>query len=265
MDTIEDLRKKLQKLEEKNLELTNQRNQDISRYEKEIMELRLELKREEALCRVLESEMPFPRKEAHMQSCSAEGELRDEKAKLLELQECWGHPRHRTNTISGIDIPSESSQPRFVPQGIRTPCGPAPDARWGEPRHRSYILCGTNITSSVRPYRTYTVSGTDKPSECFCLRFVPKGTTTPCGPVPDKSLRVHFEPEAAGSSPLSAPVSPHDEYFWGCMGHQLAKTPPAHARDSDEYFQQQFMPKGAAAPRGPETDGKSAFQAILVT
>ncbi|NWZ87632.1 CC171 protein, partial [Poecile atricapillus] len=79
MDTVEDLRRKLHKLEKKNLELTNQRNQDLSRYEKEIIKLRLELERGEALRRHLESEMSFARKEAHIQMYSAEDELCDAK------------------------------------------------------------------------------------------------------------------------------------------------------------------------------------------
>ncbi|NXU61868.1 CC171 protein, partial [Horornis vulcanius] len=57
MDTDEDLRRKLHKLEKKYLELTNQHNQESSRYEEEIMKLRLELERGEAIRRVLESEM----------------------------------------------------------------------------------------------------------------------------------------------------------------------------------------------------------------
>ncbi|NXY62230.1 CC171 protein, partial [Callaeas wilsoni] len=79
MDTVEDLRRKLHQVEKQNLELTNQRNRDMSRYEKEIMKLKLELERGEALRRGLESEMSFARKEAHMQMYSAEDELCDVK------------------------------------------------------------------------------------------------------------------------------------------------------------------------------------------
>ncbi|NXT70565.1 CC171 protein, partial [Chaetops frenatus] len=79
MDTVEDLRRKLHELEKKNLELTNQHNRDTTRYEKEIMKLRLELERGEALRQGLESEMAFARKEAHMQVHSAEDELCDVK------------------------------------------------------------------------------------------------------------------------------------------------------------------------------------------
>ncbi|NWZ37053.1 CC171 protein, partial [Brachypodius atriceps] len=79
MDTVENLRRKLQELEKKYLELANQRNQEMSHYAKEVMKLRLELERGEALRRGLESEMSFARKEAHMQMYSAEDELCDVK------------------------------------------------------------------------------------------------------------------------------------------------------------------------------------------
>ncbi|NWS34214.1 CC171 protein, partial [Polioptila caerulea] len=79
MDTVEDLRRKLHKLEKKNLELTNQRNRDMFCYKKEIMKLRLELERGEALRRGLESELSFARKEAHRQTYSSEEELCDVK------------------------------------------------------------------------------------------------------------------------------------------------------------------------------------------
>ncbi|XP_056370599.1 coiled-coil domain-containing protein 171-like [Oenanthe melanoleuca] len=86
METTEDLRRKFQMLEKKHLELINQYNQDMSCYEKEIMKLRLALRRREAFHRVLESEIFFARREAHVQMSSAEDELCDAKAKLLELQ-----------------------------------------------------------------------------------------------------------------------------------------------------------------------------------
>ncbi|NXI07246.1 CC171 protein, partial [Irena cyanogastra] len=79
MDTVESLRRKLRRLEKRNLELNNQRNQDTSHYEKEIMKLRLELERGETLRQRLESEMTFARKEAHIQMYSAEDELCDVK------------------------------------------------------------------------------------------------------------------------------------------------------------------------------------------
>ncbi|NXL78182.1 CC171 protein, partial [Leptocoma aspasia] len=79
MDTVQDLKRKLHRLEKKNLELNNQRNQDMSRYEKEIMKLRVELEKGEVLRQRLESEMSFARKAAHIQMYSAEDELSDVK------------------------------------------------------------------------------------------------------------------------------------------------------------------------------------------
>ncbi|NWZ95810.1 CC171 protein, partial [Nesospiza acunhae] len=79
MDTVEDLRRKLQSLEKINLELNNQHNQEMSRYEKEIIQLRLELEKGEVLRQHLESEMTFARKEANLQLYSTEDELCDAK------------------------------------------------------------------------------------------------------------------------------------------------------------------------------------------
>ena len=58
----------------------------MSHYEKEIIKLRLELERGEALLRILESEMSLAQKEAQEQMDSTEDELHDAKTKLLELQ-----------------------------------------------------------------------------------------------------------------------------------------------------------------------------------
>ncbi|NXP39718.1 CC171 protein, partial [Leiothrix lutea] len=79
MDTVEDLRRKLYQLEQKNLELTHQHHQELFHYENEVRNLRLELERGEALRRGLESQISFARKEAHMQMYSAEDELCDVK------------------------------------------------------------------------------------------------------------------------------------------------------------------------------------------
>ncbi|KAM7024530.1 uncharacterized protein M8220_015806 isoform 4-T5 [Acridotheres tristis] len=231
MDTIEDLRKKLQKLEEKNLEFTTQHNHDMSRYEKERMKLRLELQRGEALLRVLESEMSFARKDAHVQMYSAEDELRDAKSQLLELQARGRGPRHQRFRYA-----SESQLGQSQSQDFRQ------------------ALPESDLSIEAMCNRTNSASGADLPSESFWLSFVPEVTTSPRGPAPDESLCVHFEPEAAVAAPLPAPASPRDESFWGRIGYQLARTPPAHARFSDEYFQPHFGPRVAAAPRPPATD-----------
>nr|XP_041567393.1 coiled-coil domain-containing protein 171-like [Taeniopygia guttata] len=86
MDTVEDLRRKLHRLEKRNLELHSQHNQEMSHCEKEIMKLRLELERGEVLHQRLQSEMSFAKKEAHIQMSSAENKLWDAKSKVLELQ-----------------------------------------------------------------------------------------------------------------------------------------------------------------------------------
>ncbi|NXO15447.1 CC171 protein, partial [Oriolus oriolus] len=79
MDTIEDLTRKLHQAEKQIVELINQRNSDMSRYEKEIMKLRLELEREEIAHQGLQSEISFARKAACIQMYSAEDELCDLK------------------------------------------------------------------------------------------------------------------------------------------------------------------------------------------
>ncbi|NWR11903.1 CC171 protein, partial [Paradoxornis webbianus] len=72
MNTVEDLRRKLQELETK-------RTQEMFDYEKEVRQLRLDLERGEALRRGLESEVSFVRKQANMQMYTAEDELCDVK------------------------------------------------------------------------------------------------------------------------------------------------------------------------------------------
>ncbi|XP_014739352.1 PREDICTED: coiled-coil domain-containing protein 171-like isoform X3 [Sturnus vulgaris] len=233
MDTIEDLRKKLQKLEEKNLELTNQHNHDMSRYEKEIMKLRLELQRGEALLRVLESEMSFARKDAHVQMYSAEDELCDAKAKLMELQARGRGPRHQRFRYA-----SESQLDQSQSQDFRQ------------------ALPESDLSIEAMCNRTNSASGADLPSESFWLSFVPEVTTSPRGPAPDESLCVHFEPEAAVSAPLPAPASPRDEYFQPQFGLRGAAAP--HPPETDDIFQPPVSPAAAA----PAPDGKSDFKQI---
>nr|XP_031363173.1 coiled-coil domain-containing protein 171 [Lonchura striata domestica] len=73
----------------------------------------------------------------------------------------------------------------------------------------------------------------------------------PLTPAADEPLQVHFEPKTGDTPPAPAPVPAPDESFWGRIGHQLARTPPAHAGASDDSFGPQFVPKGAAAPPAP--------------
>ncbi|NWY22554.1 CC171 protein, partial [Aphelocoma coerulescens] len=75
MDTVEDLTRKLRQAEKRNVELINQRNREMSRYEKEIMKLRLEPERGEVLHQALQREIPVTKKAACIQMYSAEDEL----------------------------------------------------------------------------------------------------------------------------------------------------------------------------------------------
>uniref|UniRef100_A0A8C0V5L3 Uncharacterized protein n=1 Tax=Cyanistes caeruleus TaxID=156563 RepID=A0A8C0V5L3_CYACU len=65
-----------------------------------------------------------------------------------------------------------------------------------------------------------------------------------------ESSGVHIKPEAA----VTPPAPPSKEPFWRRIGRQLAKTPPAHARDSNESVGPRFVPKGDAAPHDPESN-----------
>lgn len=58
----------------------------MSNYEKEIIKLRSEFERGEAVRQGLESELAVARKNAHLKMCTAEEGLSDAKNKLVELQ-----------------------------------------------------------------------------------------------------------------------------------------------------------------------------------
>ncbi|NWR38234.1 CC171 protein, partial [Tachuris rubrigastra] len=75
MDTVDDLKRKLHQTEKENVALISQRKQEKFHYEKEIIKLRLELERGEAVHRGPEYELSVARKEAQMQMCAAEDEL----------------------------------------------------------------------------------------------------------------------------------------------------------------------------------------------
>ncbi|XP_063037473.1 coiled-coil domain-containing protein 171-like [Melospiza melodia melodia] len=79
----------------------------MSRYEKEILQLRLELEKGELLRQNLESELKFARKEANLQLYSAEDELCDAKTKVMELQVI--NDRHQQKA-SEIDKIAQSDQ-----------------------------------------------------------------------------------------------------------------------------------------------------------
>ncbi|NXX66718.1 CC171 protein, partial [Spizella passerina] len=79
MDPVEHLRQKVHKLEKKNLELNNEHNQEVSRCEKEVTNLRLELEKGEVLRQDLQSEMSLARETSEIQLYSAEDKLSDVK------------------------------------------------------------------------------------------------------------------------------------------------------------------------------------------
>ncbi|XP_032532862.1 coiled-coil domain-containing protein 171 isoform X5 [Chiroxiphia lanceolata] len=86
LDAVLDLRWKLLQAKTENLDLTIQHNQEVSNYESQIIKLRLELERGEAIRQSLEYELAVARKDAHLKMCTAEEELSDAKNKLVELQ-----------------------------------------------------------------------------------------------------------------------------------------------------------------------------------
>ncbi|XP_023799613.1 mucin-12-like isoform X4 [Cyanistes caeruleus] len=156
-----------------------------------------------------------------------------------------GVSTYKTYTVTGTNTTPGSFRLPSVPQGTRTPRGPAPDAHRGEPRKRTYILSGPDTTPGVPPYRTYIFSGTPG---SFWLPFVPQGTCTPRGPAPDESLQVHFELEAATSppAPAAAPASPHDDSFRRHIEPEAYSTHPAPA--PDDSFWLPVLPQAARPP-----------------
>ncbi|XP_009073877.1 PREDICTED: coiled-coil domain-containing protein 171, partial [Acanthisitta chloris] len=87
LDAVLDLRWKLLQAKKENLDLTIQHNQEVSNYKSQIIKLRSEFERGEALRQGLEYELAVARKGAHLKMCTAEEELSDAKYKLVELQE----------------------------------------------------------------------------------------------------------------------------------------------------------------------------------
>ncbi|NXN82719.1 CC171 protein, partial [Bombycilla garrulus] len=86
LDAILGLRWKLLQAKKKYLDLTIQHNQEVSNYEKQIIKLRSEFERGEAIRQSLEYELSVARKGAHLKTCTGEEELSDAKNKLVELQ-----------------------------------------------------------------------------------------------------------------------------------------------------------------------------------
>ncbi|XP_023799472.1 coiled-coil domain-containing protein 171 [Cyanistes caeruleus] len=86
LDAVLCLRWKLLQAKKENLDLTIQHNQEVSNYEKQIIKLRSEIERGEAVRQGLEYELAVARKGAHLKMCTAEEELSDARNKLAELQ-----------------------------------------------------------------------------------------------------------------------------------------------------------------------------------
>ncbi|NWQ75820.1 CC171 protein, partial [Columbina picui] len=86
LDTAEDLRKKLCQAKREKLDLTIKHNQELSNYESQIVKLRSEIEKGEAVRQSLEYELAIARKDARLKMYAAEQELSDAKNKLVELQ-----------------------------------------------------------------------------------------------------------------------------------------------------------------------------------
>ncbi|NXC54698.1 CC171 protein, partial [Aleadryas rufinucha] len=86
LDAVLDLRWKLLQAKKENLDLTIQHNQEVSNYENQIIKLRSQFERGEAVRQGLEYELAVARKGAHLKMCTAEEELSDAKNKLVQLQ-----------------------------------------------------------------------------------------------------------------------------------------------------------------------------------
>ncbi|XP_055555106.1 coiled-coil domain-containing protein 171 [Falco cherrug] len=86
LDTAEDLRRKLCQAKKEKLDLSIKHNQELSNYESQIVKLRLEIEKGEAVRQSLEYELAIARKDARLKTYAAEEELSDAKTRLVELQ-----------------------------------------------------------------------------------------------------------------------------------------------------------------------------------
>ncbi|KGL98472.1 Coiled-coil domain-containing protein 171, partial [Charadrius vociferus] len=88
LDTAEDLRRKLCQAKKEKLDLTIKHNQEVRTffYESQIVRLRSEIEKGEAVRQSLEYELAIARKDARLKMYAAEEELSDAKNKLVELQ-----------------------------------------------------------------------------------------------------------------------------------------------------------------------------------
>ncbi|KFQ43425.1 Coiled-coil domain-containing protein 171, partial [Nestor notabilis] len=84
--TAEDLRRKLCQARKEKLDLTIKHNQELSNYESQIVKLRSEIEKGEAVRQRLEYELAVARKDGRLKMYAAEEELSNTKNKLVELQ-----------------------------------------------------------------------------------------------------------------------------------------------------------------------------------
>ncbi|KFP91387.1 Coiled-coil domain-containing protein 171, partial [Apaloderma vittatum] len=88
LDTAEDLRRQLCQAKGEKLDLTIKHSQEVRTffYESQLVKLRSEVEKGEALRQTLEYELDIARKDARLKACAAEEELSHVKNKLVELQ-----------------------------------------------------------------------------------------------------------------------------------------------------------------------------------
>ncbi|NXG50340.1 CC171 protein, partial [Psilopogon haemacephalus] len=86
LETAEVLRRKLCQANKEKLDLAVKHNQELSSCESQIVKLRSEIEKGEALRQNLEYELAVVRKDARLKVYAAEEELSDAKTKLVELQ-----------------------------------------------------------------------------------------------------------------------------------------------------------------------------------
>ncbi|NXI39139.1 CC171 protein, partial [Galbula dea] len=86
LDTAEDLRRKLCQANREKLDLTIKHNHELAKYESQIVKLRLEIEKGEAVRQNLEYDLAVARKDACLKMYAAEEELRDAKNKVVELK-----------------------------------------------------------------------------------------------------------------------------------------------------------------------------------
>ncbi|NXI63711.1 CC171 protein, partial [Anseranas semipalmata] len=86
LDIAEDLRRQLCQAKKEKLDITIKHNQELSNCESQIVKLRSEIEKGEAVRQSLEYELAIARKDARLRMYGAEEELSDAKNKLVELQ-----------------------------------------------------------------------------------------------------------------------------------------------------------------------------------